>query len=259
MIGDSSLLLVANLVLIPLVGGLVFWILSAKHARAIAALQQALNDSERQRRDMVSTEALEQCRAEGAAQQQALQQELADCQQRQQQERQALVQEHETSRSFLERELQQLNSAREASLQDMARKMALLENAVQELLEITATIERWHDGMSSIMVHNNIMQKQIGDFRNIVGQIAILSLNAAIEAARAGESGRGFAVVADEVRKLSTSANALNEDYRSNLNKNTLVTTLAFQDIQAGGNMIVTAIHGVQSQIRTLGQALEGA
>ena len=259
MIGDASLLLVVNLVLVPLVGGLLYWRLSAGHGRTLAQLKQALSDSEQQRREMVPPHEMAQCRADSAAQQQALKQALADCQQQHQQERQALQHEHETTRSFLERELQQLNSAREASLQDMARKMALLESAVQELLEITATIERWHDGMSSIMVHNNIMQKQIGDFRNIVGQIAILSLNAAIEAARAGESGRGFAVVADEVRKLSTSANALNEDYRSNLNKNTLVTTLAFQDIQAGGNMIVTAIHGVQSQIRTLGQTLEGA
>jgi hypothetical protein len=51
-------------------------------------------------------------------------------------------------------------------------------------------------------------------------------------------------------------AQNLNEDYRTNLNKNALIATLAFQDVQAGGKMIVTAIHSVQSQINTLNNTL---
>src|SRR5690606_797565 len=110
---------------------------------------------------------------------------------------------------------------------------------------------------NEIMAHNKNMQKQIADFKGIVGQIGILSLNAAIEAARAGEHGRGFAVVADEVRSLSMRAQSLNEDYRNSLNKNALIATLAFQDVQAGGKMIVTAIHGVQAQVSSLNSTLK--
>jgi methyl-accepting chemotaxis protein len=256
--GDS-LLFPALALLVLLAAGGGYLVFSTRHERTIAALRKALSEIEWKCRGMLSPEEAAQQRQEDRDQIAALKQALAASQKAADERQKAMQHEHEIARSFLERELQQLNHAREASLGEMTSKMATLEGAVQELLEITATIERWHEGMNSIMAHNAIMQKQIGDFRNIVGQIAILSLNAAIEAARAGESGRGFAVVADEVRKLSTSANALNEDYRSNLNKNNLVTTLAFQDIQAGGNMIVTAIHGVQTQIRGLGHALEAA
>lgn len=257
--GESSPFGVITLALLLLVTGVGFWLLHTKHARALDALQQALADSEAQRRNMLLPEVLEQHQQQSREELDALRQTLAQSQQQAQQELYALQQESEQTRQSLEQEIGHLQRARHAVLQEMAGKMVQIETSVQELLDITATIDRWHEGMNGIMVHNKIMQKQIGDFKGIVGQIAILSLNAAIEAARAGESGRGFAVVADEVRKLSTSAETLNEDYRTNLNKNALIATLAFQDVQAGGNMIVTAIHGVQSRISSLGQTLEGA
>ncbi len=238
---------------------IVFWILYDRQRKSLALLQQQLHDSEQQQRSMVSASALEELRAQSDQALEQLRQSLTE---------EARQQHHESQRQMdqlgglqrdLERELADCQGSRQRSVAEMKEKMERLRTAVQELLDITKTIERWHDGMNGIMVHNKIMQKQIGDFKNIVGQIAILSLNAAIEAARAGESGRGFAVVADEVRKLSTSAQSLNEDYRTNLDKNALIATLAFQDIQAGGNMIITAVHGVQSQISSLDQSLEGA
>ncbi|TXG94417.1 MAG: methyl-accepting chemotaxis protein [Rhodocyclaceae bacterium] len=238
---------------------IVFWILYDRQRKSLALLQQQLHDSEQQQRSMVSASALEELRAQSDQALEQLRQSLTE---------EARQQHHESQRQMdqlgglqrdLERELADCQGSRQRSVAEMKEKMERLRTAVQELLDITTTIERWHDGMNGIMVHNKIMQKQIGDFKNIVGQIAILSLNAAIEAARAGESGRGFAVVADEVRKLSTSAQSLNEDYRTNLDKNALIATLAFQDIQAGGNMIITAVHGVQSQISSLDQSLEGA
>ena len=238
---------------------IVFWILYDRQRKSLALLQQQLHDSEQQQRSMVSASALEELRAQSDQALEQLRQSLTE---------EARQQHHESQRQMdqlgglqrdLERELADCQGSRQRSVAERKEKMERLRTAVQELLDITKTIERWHDGMNGIMVHNKIMQKQIGDFKNIVGQIAILSLNAAIEAARAGESGRGFAVVADEVRKLSTSAQSLNEDYRTNLDKNALIATLAFQDIQAGGNMIITAVHGVQSQISSLDQSLEGA
>ncbi len=256
--GDYSLLLMLNLIVLLVLGGGGFWLLQARHARVEAALRQALEESQAQQRSMVPAAALEQHRQDSRAHIAALEQGLADCRAQSEQARRQLEQEHAQQRQQLEQELQRLSDSQRASIQDMTAKMEQITGAVQELLSITETIERWHEGMNSIMVHNKIMQKQIGDFKGIVGQIAILSLNAAIEAARAGESGRGFAVVADEVRKLSTSAQSLNEDYRTNLGKSALIATLAFQDVQAGGNMIVTAIRGVQHQVSSLGDSLQG-
>ena len=248
-----------SLLTLLVIAAIAFWILYDRQRKSIAQLTQELRDSEQLQHSMVSTAALESLREESA---QALEQlRLSLMAEANQQHEDSLQQMDQLGglKRDLERELADCQGSRQRSVAEMKEKMERLRNAVQELLDITTTIERWHDGMNGIMVHNKIMQKQIGDFKSIVGQIAILSLNAAIEAARAGESGRGFAVVADEVRKLSTSAQSLNEDYRTNLDKNALIATLAFQDIQAGGNMIITAVHGVQSQISSLDQSLASA
>jgi methyl-accepting chemotaxis protein len=250
-----TLALLALLILIAV----AFWVVYGRQRHAIDQLQQQLRDSEQQQRQMVSAAALETLRQESAQTLEQLRQSLSQQAERTRQDSQLQISELSGLRSELERELADCRGSRRQSVTELKQKVDRLRAAVQELLDITTTIERWHEGMNGIMVHNKIMQKQIGDFKNIVGQIAILSLNAAIEAARAGESGRGFAVVADEVRKLSTSAHSLNEDYRTNLDKNALIATMAFQDIQAGGNMIITAVHGVQSQIGSLDQSLEGA
>ena len=248
-----------SLLALLVMAAIAFWVLYNRQRKSIAQLQQQLRDSEHQQRSMVSAATLESLREESAQTLEQLRQSLmAEARQQHEESQQQMDQLGGLQRD-LERELADCQGSRQRSVAEMKEKMERLRTAVQELLDITTTIERWHDGMNGIMVHNKIMQKQIGDFKNIVGQIAILSLNAAIEAARAGESGRGFAVVADEVRKLSTSAQSLNEDYRTNLDKNALIATLAFQDIQAGGNMIITAVHGVQSQISSLDQSLASA
>jgi methyl-accepting chemotaxis protein len=236
-----------------------FWVVYSRQRQAISDLHQQLLDSQQLQRSMVSLTELETLRSESAYALEQLRSSLTQDAQHQQYSSQSRLDELSALRHELERDLATCQSARQQSVAELRQRVDQLRGSVQELLDITTTIERWHDGMNGIMVHNKIMQKQIGDFKNIVGQIAILSLNAAIEAARAGESGRGFAVVADEVRKLSTSAQSLNEDYRTNLDKNALIATLAFQDIQAGGNMIITAVHGVQSKIGSLDQSLAGA
>ena len=87
----------------------------------------------------------------------------------------------------------------------------------------------------------------------------MLALNAAIEAARAGEAGRGFAVVADGVRVLADISTRLAQEYKRNLDKNDLVTTTTFQDMQASGNMIRTAVFGLRSTTDNIRSTIAGA
>ena len=127
-----------------------------------------------------------------------------------------------------------------------------LKKDVSGLLTILSTLNRWDDEMSKLMQQNTHMLKQNREFSDIVKQTVILALNASIEAARAGEAGRGFAVVADEVRSLATRAEGFSANYRDSLYKNDLVTTATFQDIQASGKMILTAVHALDSRLNKL-------
>ena len=147
---------------------------------------------------------------------------------------QRLQDESQTERNFLEEKLQQV------------------ESELAELSTLLVTFERWHESLTQLMEHNAEMHNQNQLFFNIVKQIVILALNAAIEAARAGEHGRGFAVVADEVRNLAMRSQELSESYKENLNKNDFLTTTTFQDIQAGGKMIITDISATNEVVKDL-------
>ena len=127
-----------------------------------------------------------------------------------------------------------------------------LQKDVSGLLTLLSTLHRWDDEMSKLMQQNQYMQKQNQEFGGIISQTVILALNAAIEAARAGEAGRGFAVVADEVRVLATRAEGFSANYRDSLHKNDMVTTATFQDIQASGKMILTAVHALDAKLGKL-------
>ena len=120
-----------------------------------------------------------------------------------------------------------------------------LGGAIQQLLGLVKTFERWHAELNLLITHNREMHGKNDEFNNIVRQVIIVALNASIVAARAGEHGRAFAVVAAEVRELATRAEKLSKDYRDNLYKNDLLTTTTFQDLQAGGKMIVGAVVGL--------------
>lgn len=115
-------------------------------------------------------------------------------------------------------------------------------NRIAEMTKFADIFERWHEDMNSLMIQNRAMHEQNDKFSNIVKTIVILSVNAAIEAARAGENGRGFAIVAKEIRHLANVSEDLSRDYSKNLYKNDLITTSTFQDIQAGGKMITSAL-----------------
>ncbi|ARU57624.1 methyl-accepting chemotaxis sensory transducer [Oleiphilus messinensis] len=155
-----------------------------------------------------------------------------------------------------EREYQQkladIESENHSLKQYLNDRLKQVESELEDLSKLLATFERWHESLTQLMDHNAEMHKQNQEFFNIVKQIVILALNAAIEAARAGEHGRGFAVVADEVRNLAMRSQELSESYKENLNKNDLLTTATFQDIQAGGKMIVTDVSSTNAVVRDM-------
>jgi methyl-accepting chemotaxis protein len=139
----------------------------------------------------------------------------------------------------------------------LLRQMQELTDEVTRLKALAVAFERWHQDMISLMSQNHDMRGVGEDLASIVKQLIMLSLNAAIEAARAGESARGFVVVAAEVRSLSLRAQTLSKDLGRNLHKSDLVTTATFQDIQAGGKLMLAAISGLESMVRQLRAGIE--
>lgn len=135
----------------------------------------------------------------------------------------------------------------------VANSKAEIKNDVTDLLTILSSIERWNDGMSKLVQSNNLMQQRNADFAEIVQQIIILALNATIEAARVGEAGRGFAVVASEVKSLANRSESFSAGYKDCLHKSDAVTIATFQDIQASGKMILTAVHALNAKVDQLG------
>lgn len=127
---------------------------------------------------------------------------------------------------------------------------------VQDLLGAVKTFERWHTDMNTLIKHNRHMHNMNEDFALIVKQMVVVTLNASIEAARAGAYGRGFSEVAKEIRTLATRAENLSSEYRRNLYENDLITTITFQDLQAGGKMIIGSVVGLGLENEKIKNAL---
>ena len=156
-----------------------------------------------------------------------------------------------------EAELDELRRADEALRTDLLHNVETLASEAAQLRNVAITFEHWHEEMDSLMAQNREMHQQNTEFGAIVKHIVIVALNAAIEAARAGETGQTFAVVADEVRTLASRSEALSKDYSNSLYKNDLTTTATFQEIQADGKMIISAIGGLESLVGRLKSRLE--
>lgn len=139
---------------------------------------------------------------------------------------------------------------------DLLSRMNELSDEAARLKNVAVTFEHWHEEMNSLMEQNRYMHTKNQEFASIVKHVVIVALNASIEAARAGESGRGFAVVADEVRALAGRSETLSSDYGKSLHQNDLITTVTFQDIQAGGKMMMAAISAMDSKISQLRSTL---
>jgi len=140
---------------------------------------------------------------------------------------------------------------------ELLRQIDSIAAEAEQIRQIAHAFERWHQDMISLMSHSKAMHGRGDDLGSIVRQLIMLSLNAAIEAARAGDSARGFVVVAAEVRNLALKAQSLSGDLGKNLHKSDLLTTATFQDIQAGGKMMMAAISGLDSMIRQLRSQIE--
>jgi methyl-accepting chemotaxis protein len=122
---------------------------------------------------------------------------------------------------------------------------------------LSLTFERWHEQMISLMSQNQEMHRKNQELAQIVNHVLIVSLNASIEAARAGAAGRGFSIVASEVRSLASRSQELSKNYRDSLDKNDLITTATFQDIQAGGKMITASLGSVEALTQQFQSSLE--
>jgi methyl-accepting chemotaxis protein len=118
---------------------------------------------------------------------------------------------------------------------------------IETLHGLSEMTERWHDQMKMIISNNGELKRHNDNFKNIVKAVDLLSINAAIEAARSGEAGRGFAVVADGVRELSTVTAKVSAEYMKMLNYNSMITSSTFQEIQASGNFVKTAMFSLKT------------
>lgn len=165
--------------------------------------------------------------------------------------------ERDSIQQEMQSEIDSLRSSNQSEKAGFLTKLNSVKENLNDLADLLVTFERWHEGLTQLMLHNAEMHKQNQEFFNIVKQIVILALNAAIEAARAGEHGRGFAVVADEVRNLAMRSQELSESYKENLNKNDFLTTATFQDIQAGGKMILTDVSSTSEIVKSILASLE--
>ncbi len=183
-------------------------------------------------------------------------QRLLELLEAQQKELQELRESFERERSALDSEMErmrqdvrpdamgQLEKSQNASATALVSSKALA-GEILALLDLVKTFERWHADMNELVIHNRAMHDKNDEFASIVKYMIIVTLNASIEAARAGVSGRGFAVVADEMRTLAARAESLSEGYRNSLHQNDLITTTTFQDLQAGGKMIIGSLTGL--------------
>jgi methyl-accepting chemotaxis protein len=226
----------------------------------LAALAAAWRERRR------SAQALAQQRAEAEARHDdALAQADAHHQERAEQEKRELelliagLRDELAQRSASEDEARAARAAVLEFREEWGRQASSIAAEAARLKALAVTFERWHEQMISLMGQNQEMHSKNQELSSIVSHVLIVSLNASIEAARAGAAGRGFSVVASEVRTLASRSQELSKSYRDSLHRNDLITTATFQDIQAGGKMIIASLGSVAALANQLQSRLEQA
>lgn len=155
------------------------------------------------------------------------------------------------------KEIAKLRLFHKKSKEEVLQQVEKLANEAAHLKQVALAFERWHDDVDSMMMQNRDMHIKNQEFASIVKQVILLSFNAAIEAAKAGEAGRGFSIVANEVKMLASRSELLSRSYGNSLHKNDLTITMTFQDIQAGGKMMMAAISGLEALVNRLQSMVE--
>ena len=135
---------------------------------------------------------------------------------------------------------------------DLLRRTENLTQGVADIKTLAVAFERWHEDLILMTAQSRDLNVMGEDIARIARQLIMVSINAAIEAARAGEIARGFVVVAAEVKTQAQCAQALSGDMRKILHKGELLTAATFQDVQAGGKMIMAAISGLELMVKEL-------
>lgn len=232
--------------------GIVIAVMISLHlSSSRKSLQKKLQERERLIEELSRRAPVEETAAQLAAAQAetaTLRRELVDQASLHEQALAAVSRAAEAEQQRLLAELRQQYAIQVSQLREaLTSEHEALKGDVESLLGLVRTVERWHDELHAILANNRELKIQNEAFASIVKNVVMLALNAAIEAARAGEHGRGFAVVADGVRDLALKSTKLAQDYRQNLDKNDLVTTTTFQDMQASSNMIRTAAFGLRT------------
>jgi hypothetical protein len=139
---------------------------------------------------------------------------------------------------------------------NLTRRTDLLMEEAARLKTLAVAFERWHQDMISMTARNRDMDSQGEDLSTLARQLIMVSINAAIEAARAGDGASGFVVVAAETKSLAKRVESISRDIAKNLNRTNLMNAATFQDIQAGGKMMMAAISGLELMIRQLRQEI---
>lgn len=196
--------------------------------------------------------------ADWEAERSALHDALSQAQAERQAAEQALAQQLHAAQRAADEQVDGLRQTQQQVRSEAQSSCKALSEQIAHLMAVVRTFERWDADMHHLLSHNREMHGRSEEFARIVEQVVIVALNAGIEAARAGEHGRGFAVVANEIRVLAARAEKLSKEYRANLYKNDMITTSTFQDMQAGGKMITSAVTGLEVLNNRTRNAVEG-
>jgi hypothetical protein len=129
------------------------------------------------------------------------------------------------------------------------------QDTISKLLGLVRTFERWHDDMNELIAHNRdaSQERRVRPDREPGHHRGLERLHRGRTRrctwSRLCGGGAGGARPGAAAEKLSKS-------YRANLYQNDLITTTTFQDLQAGGKMIMGAVIGLDLINKKTRQAL---